>query len=109
MREFLRALCVKKAKILISTVALANFLSLTPRVCLNTYVCMRVHVCVFLCTGVFFAVQVIKTGKGFSVFLIGEEILKTRDWNILNFELKKKKKKLNCLAVEDGSSFLQPL
>jgi len=57
---------------------------------------------------VFFAVQVIKTGKGFSVFLIGEEILKTRDWNILNFELKKKKKS-NFLAVEDGASFLQPL
>jgi len=55
---------------------------------------MRMHICVFLCTGVFFAVQVIKTGKGFSVFLIGEEILKTRDWNILNFELKKKKSQI---------------
>lgn len=91
MREFLRALYVKKAKILISTVALANFLSLAPRVCINTYVCMPMHICVFICTGVFFAVQVIKTGKGFCVFLIGEEILKTRDWNILNFKLKKKK------------------
>jgi len=91
-REFLRALCVEKAKILIFTVALANFLSLPPRVCINTDVCMRMHICGFICTGMFFAVQVIKTGKGFCVFLIGEEILKTRDWNILNFKLKKKKK-----------------
>lgn len=57
MREFLHALCVKKAKILISTVALANFLSLAPRVCINTcvyayaHLCIYMHWCVFCCTG----------------------------------------------------------
>lgn len=32
-----------------------------------------------------FAVQVIKTGEGFCVFLIGEETLKTRNSNLKNF------------------------
>lgn len=41
-----------------------------------------------------FAIQVIKMGEGFCVFLIGEEILKTRNWNLLSFKLKKKKKKI---------------
>lgn len=73
--------------------------------CINTYVYVYTYLCIYMHKCVF-AVQVIKMGEGFCVFLIGEEILKTRNCNLLNFKLKKKK---NCPAVEDGSSFLQPL
>ncbi|PKK18665.1 putative LOC102091695 [Columba livia] len=82
------------------------FPSLTFAVCICTYLCIYTHRYAF-------AVQVIKTGESFCVFLIGEEILKTRNCNLLNFKLKKKKTKKkqnqNCPAVEDGASFLQPL
>lgn len=44
-----------------------------------TYLCPYTHqVC-------FFAVQVIKMGEDFCVFLIGEEILKTRNCNLTAF------------------------
>lgn len=69
---------------------------------------MYIHMYVYTYKYVF-AIQVIKMGEGFCVFLIGEEILKTRNWNLLSFKLKKKKKKIKLSAVEDGSSFLQPL
>lgn len=76
-------------------------------VCINTFVYMYIHMYVYTYKYVF-AIQVIKMGEGFCVFLIGEEILKTRNWNLLSFKLKKKKK-IKLSAVEDGSSFLQPL
>lgn len=66
--------------------------------CINTSVYVYTYLCIYTHKYVF-AVQVIKMGEGFCVFLIGEEILKTRNCNSLNFKLKKKIEKFKIVRL----------